>query len=242
MRFPISRFPGSIACRKQQGLRMKLILEHIIAPTLGFAFVLERGQTLRVIDLEGKQVVDMALFNAANPREKLSTSYSRTRYIPKLGASYIPRDKLTEGDLLLSTICKPMMTIIRETPEPKGVHDVHNRMCNRLYYEMYNLGSRDGCHENISRAVAPYGLLPEDIPDTMDLFMNYHHDCARGRWVIEDPVSKPGDYIEFRAEMHCIVGFSNCPNEAASGGRCTAVKVEVYAPDGATRREVSARS
>src|SRR5262249_36182095 len=153
-----------------------------------------------------------------------------TRHMPRPGAEYVPRDKLTEGDILLSTICRPMMTIVKETPEPKGVHDVHNRMCNRLYYEMYGLRSRDGCHENISKAVAPYGLLPEDIPDTMDLFMNYHHDCARGCWVIEDPVSRPGDYMEFRAEMDCIVGLSNCPNESCSGGRCTPVKIEVYAP------------
>jgi len=217
-----------MTCQKQQGLSMKLLLQHIIPPKLGFALVVAKAQTLRIIDLEGKQVVDMALFNAANPREKLSTSYSRTRYMPKPGADYMPRDKLIEGDILLSTICNPMMTIIKETPEPKGVHDVHNRMCNRLYYEMYNLGSRDGCHENISKAVAPYGLLPEDIPDTMDLFMNYHHDCTRGRWVIEEPVSKPGDYIELRAEMDCIVALSNCPNEAASGGRCKPVKLEVY--------------
>jgi len=208
---------------------MHLILARVIPPKLGFGLIVASGQHLRIVDLEGKQVVDMALFSAANPREKLSTSYSRTRYAPRPGSPYVPRDKLTEGDVLLSTVCKPMMTIVKETPEPKGVHDVHNRMCNRTYYEMYNLGSRDGCHENISKAVAPFGLLPEDIPDTMDLFMNYHHDCARGQWVIGEPVSKPGDYVEFRAEMDCIVGLSNCPNEACCGGRCTPVRVEVYA-------------
>ena len=52
--------------------------------------------------------------------------------------------------------------------------------------------------------MATYGLLPEDIPDTMDLFMNYLHDCARGRWVIGEPVWRPGDYVEFRAEMDCV--------------------------------------
>ena len=45
-----------------------------------------------MIDLEGQQVVDMALFNRENPREKLSTSYSRTRYVPAPGAEYVPRD------------------------------------------------------------------------------------------------------------------------------------------------------
>ncbi len=114
---------------------MKRILEHVIPPKLGYGLVVKRGQHLRVIDLEGKQVVDMALFNEANPREKLSTSNSRTRYIPKPGAEYVPRDKLMEGDTLMSTLCRPMMTFVKQTPEPKGVHDTHNRMCNRYLYE-----------------------------------------------------------------------------------------------------------
>ena len=63
---------------------MKRILEHIIPPKLGYGLVVRQGQTLRIMDMEGKQVVDMALFNADNPREKLSTSNSRTRYLPKV--------------------------------------------------------------------------------------------------------------------------------------------------------------
>ena len=92
--------------------------------------------------------IDMALFNEANPRERLM-----------------------EGDTLMSTLCRPMMTFVQETPAPKGVHDTHNRMCNRYLYESYGFGPRDGCHENISKAVASRGLLPEGIPDTMDLIV-----------------------------------------------------------------------
>lgn len=211
---------------------MRVVFEKIMPPKTGLAVVVKTGQHLRVIDLEGKQVVDMAVFNEKNLREKLSTSYSRTRYLPGTPREYIPRDTLMEGDTLMSTICRPMMTIVKETPEPKGVHDVHNRMCNRYLYESHGVGPRDGCHENISKAVAPFGLLPEDIPDTMDLFMDYHHDCAKRRWVIGEPVSRPGDYIEFRAEMDCLVGLSNCPEDvltACNGGKCTPVKIEIYA-------------
>ncbi|MHB8489402.1 MAG: DUF1989 domain-containing protein [Candidatus Dormibacteria bacterium] len=213
---------------------MELVFEQTVAPKDGLAVPVKRGQHLRVIDLEGRQVVDTAFFNLDNLRERLSTSYSRTRYIPKPGTSYAPRDKLMEGDILLSTICRPMMTIVEETPEPKGIHDSHNRMCNRFLYENYGRKeSRDGCHEIISKAVAGYGILPEDIPDTMDLFMNYQHDCALGHWVIKTPVSKPGDYIEFRAEMDCLAAFSNCPEDEltdCNDRHCTPVKIEIYNP------------
>jgi uncharacterized protein YcgI (DUF1989 family) len=209
---------------------MRAVFEKVMPPKSGLAVEVRKGQHFRVTDLEGKQVVDMAVFNLANPREKLSTSNSRTRYVPPPGSPYIPRDKLTIGDTLMSTICRPMMTIVEETPEPKGVHDVHNRMCNRFLYETFGMGPLDGCHEIISKAIAPYGLLPEDVPDTMDLFMNYKHDCSRGRWVIGEPVTKPGDYIEFEALMDCLVGLSNCPDElsATNGYRCTPVKITVF--------------
>jgi hypothetical protein len=60
--------------------------------------------------------------------------------------------------------------------------------------------------------------------------MNYHHDCAQGRWVIGAPVSKPGDHIEFEAIMDCVVGLSNCPMDVlapCNGYKCTPVKVEI---------------
>ncbi|MBM3485580.1 MAG: urea carboxylase-associated family protein [Alphaproteobacteria bacterium] len=214
---------------------MKTILDQVLAPKMGIAIIVKNGQHLRVTDLEGLQVVDMAIFSERNPREKLSTSYSRTRYVPKPGQPFVPRDRLTEGDTLLSTICTPLMKIVKETPEPKGIHDVHNRMCNRLLYEYYGHPSQDGCHEIISRVMAPYGILPEDVPDTMDLFMNYHHDCAKGHWVLEQGVSKPGDYIEFASLMDVIVALSNCPMDViapTNGYRCTPVRLEIFAPGG----------
>jgi uncharacterized protein YcgI (DUF1989 family) len=209
---------------------MQEILEQEIPGKSGLAVEVEEGQYLRVIDVEGKQVCDMALFNLDNLREKLSTSYSRTRYDVRRVGEYIPRDKLTEGDTLMSTSCRPMMTIVRETAPKKGVHDCHNRMCNRYLYEVQlGVGPLDGCHEIITQAVASYGLLYEDIPDTFDINMSYTHDFEKQHWVIGEPVSRPGDYIEFRAEMNCLVALSACPLEvgACNAGKSTPIRVEV---------------
>ncbi|HVL55031.1 MAG TPA: urea carboxylase-associated family protein [Burkholderiaceae bacterium] len=210
---------------------MKKIFEQVVPGKQGLAVELRPGQHLRVVDLEGRQVVDMALFNLQNPREKLSTSYSRTRYRPRNVGDYIPRDRLTAGDTLMSTLCRPMMTLIEETAPEKGVHDSHNRMCNRYLYEVQlGLEPQDGCHEIISKAIAPYGLLPEDVPDTFDINMRYEHDCANRRWVIGLPASRAGDHVEFRAEMPLLAALSVCPLESGdcNGGKSTPVRVEVY--------------
>jgi len=197
-----------------------------LAPATGLAAVVHAGNRLRVTDLEGLQVVDMAVFNPENVREKLSCAYSRTRAGTSAGGTFHPRDRLSVGDFLMSTVNREMMRITADTPEIKGMHDVHGRMCNRALYEALGQGPKDGCHEIISGAVASYGLLPEDIPDTMDLFMNYHHDCERGWWVLEDGCSEAGDYIEFEAVMDCLVALSNCPFY-----RGTPMQVEVFERD-----------
>ncbi len=214
--------------------------DEIVPPKQARALFVRSGETLRVTDLEGQQVVDVALFNARNFRERLSLSYSLTRYAMQQAAArrgetlpddLMSRDWLSEGDILMSTIYSPMMTIVRDTPTPKGVHKVHQRMCNRRFYESFGIFGVDGCHEAISRAVAPYGIRPEDIPDTLDLFMNYHHDCARRCWVAAAPVSKCGDYVELRAEMDCLVALSNCPEDMISpinGFHCTPIRLQVF--------------
>lgn len=217
----------------------------IVPPKQGRALVVRKGEHLRITDLEGQQVVDVALFNLHNLREKLSLSYSTTRYAMQQSAAargeevppgLLSRDYLTEGDILMSTIFSPMMTIVRDTPAVKGVHKVNQRMCNRRFYESFGIFGREGCHENISRAVAPWGLMPEDIPDTIDFFMNYHHDCGQRRWVADMPVSKAGDFVELRAEMDCLVGLSNCPEDVIApinGFHCTPIRLQVFDGPGA---------
>jgi uncharacterized protein len=200
-------------------------------PKTGLALTVANGQYLRVTDIEGKQVVDMAIFNLDDLPEKLSTANSRTRYIPAPGERYAPRDHIQEGDFVMSTLCRPMMKIVKETAEPKGVHDSNNRMCNRFLFEVFGVGPRDGCQEIITRAIEPYGLGAADIPDTLDLFMNYPHNCSKGHFEILEPVSKPGDYIEFQALMDCLVALSNCPEDVltdCNARNCTPMQVQVF--------------
>jgi hypothetical protein len=200
-----------------------LVFDEVLGEAAGLAVTVTTGQRLRVTDVIGRQVVDMAVFNASNVREKLSTSYSRARWDPAQPGEFHPRDRLTAGDFVMSTLNREMMLITADSAATKGVHDVHGRMCNRRLYRSLGRGDKDGCHEIIARSVEPYDLLPEDIPDTMDFFMNYHHDCANGWWVIEEGVTKPGDHIELEALMDCLVALSNCPFFGGSN-----VRVEVH--------------
>lgn len=90
---------------------MRRLFEQVIPPKTGLAVLVKAGQHLRVTGIEGKQVVDMAVFNEANVREKLSTSYSRARQKPKNPGQYLSLELLTEGHTLMSTIARPMLVV-----------------------------------------------------------------------------------------------------------------------------------
>jgi len=54
---------------------------------------------------------------------------------------------------------------------------------------------------------------------------------AGEQYLIKEPVSRPGDYIELRAEMDLIIAFSNCPMDVVipvNGWACTPLKIEIY--------------
>ena len=55
------------------------LLNEILPPKTGRALIVRQGEVFRITDLEGQQVVDVAIFNANNYRDRLSLSYSTTR-------------------------------------------------------------------------------------------------------------------------------------------------------------------
>ena len=116
---------------------MEQVFETVMAPATGLVQVAKTGQRFRVTDLEVLQVVDVAVSNANKLREKLSTFYSRTRAGVAGQDGFHPRDRLFEGDLLMSTINNEMMRMTVDTPEVKGIHDC---MCDRYLYRALGQG------------------------------------------------------------------------------------------------------
>jgi len=119
---------------------MEQVFEIVMAPATGLVQVVKTGQRFRVTDLEGLQVVDAAVSNANKLREKLSTFYSRSRAGVAGEDGFHPRDRLFEGDLLMSTINNEMMRMTVDTPEVKGMQDLNACMCDGYLYRALGQG------------------------------------------------------------------------------------------------------
>jgi uncharacterized protein len=75
------------------------------------------------------------------------------------------------------------------------------------------------------------GADERDLPPNMNFFMNVPVE-AGGAMAIAEGISKPGDYVDLRAEKDVIVVISNCPQELnpCSGGNPTPIRLTVWQP------------
>ncbi|QDP20265.1 DUF1989 domain-containing protein [Sphingomonas xanthus] len=179
----------------------------IIPPRSGVAFLLGEGRELTVTDLEGVQVADLVAYNADDVKEVISNG--RT-------LDYAEKIKLTTGDVLYSNRSNPMLTIVEDRV---GTHDFLLTPCSEATFRHFypDQPVHRGCFGNLAEALEPFGIDPDMLPVAFNIFMNVpvHGD---GRITVEPPVSRPGDFIRFRAEMPLVIGLTACSAYASNGG------------------------
>ena len=196
-----------------------------LAPQTGTAFLLRAGETLRVIDPLGEQVSDLIAFSEADPREWLSSGrtidYNNTIY-------------LTTGHVLYSNRSTPMLTI---TEDAVGRHDFLYTPCSpETFTILYqHAGHHPSCFENLAAALRPFGIEPDRIPTTFNIFMNVRV-AGDGTLTILPPLSKPGDAMALRAEMDLVVGLTSCSAEMSNNYRFKPIDFEIL-PRSADRGE-----
>jgi urea carboxylase-associated protein 1 len=186
---------------------------------------IKRGQTLRIVDLEGNQAADTLFYNATDFRER----YSAQDTIREQGAIY-----LTTGTKLLSNELNTLAVITSDTC---GRHDTLGGACacesNAVRYG-HGTKHMHACRQSFLFGLATwpgstFDLNKRDIPANINFFMNVPV-TPEGGLKFEDGVSAGGKYVEMRAEMDIVCLISNCPqlNNPCNGYNPTPVEVLIW--------------
>ena len=179
---------------------------NIIEPRTGTAFILKKGQRLRITDIKGEQVSDFICFNLNDKAEYLSSG--RT-------IDYAETIFLTKGNLFYSNRSKVMFKMVEDTV---GRHDFLLTPCSadtfRIIYGHPN--PHRGCLGNLSEALVKYGIGPDNIPVCFNVFMNVSVNGDTGKIDVLPPKSKAGDHIVIEAQMDLIVGMTACSAEMSN--------------------------
>jgi uncharacterized protein len=189
-----------------------------LAPQTGAGLFLQAGQELLVVDPTGGQVSDLFCFNAADPGEWLSSG----RTIDYADTVYV-----TTGHQLYSNRSRPMLSIVEDSC---GRHDFLLTPCSQqtfdLLYPEFEGGYHPSCHENLSTSLARFGIAPDQIGTTLNIFMNVWTD-PDGTLHIDPPTSVAGDRFVVRAEMDLHVGLTACSAEKSNGGVCKPIDYDL---------------
>ena len=193
-----------------------------LAPQTGTGFLLSRGQTLTVVDPTGGQVSDLFCFAADDHGEWMSGG----RTIDYANSLY-----LSTGNVLYSNRSRPMLSIVEDTC---GQHDITLTPCSQqtfdLLYPEFEGAYHPSCFENLCRGLEQFGVVPDQIGTTLNIFMNVWSNPGE-ELHIDPPTSKAGDRFCVRAEMDLHVGLTACSAEKSNGGVCKPIDYALSSTD-----------
>lgn len=200
--------------------------EQKLEPVTAKAIAVHKGEILRITQLVGGQCVDFNCFNLDDHKEYMSVGHMRRE-------AFHPG----EGRFIWSNPprYRPMMKILAM---PKTcVADALAARCSAVLFEShYGIADHPNCQDTLAEAIGEYGLTPDDVHDSLNLWMNTKVDHI-GYYTTWNS-GKAGDYVDLLATMDVLAVPAICGSGniwVTSNFAYKPIKVEVFEASSATK-------
>jgi uncharacterized protein YcgI (DUF1989 family) len=173
-------------------------LELTLEPVSGKAVPVYKGEILRITQIEGGQCVDFNCFNLNDYKEYMSVGHMRREAFHPTAGQFIwsnpPR-------------YRPMMKIVSM---PKTcVADSLAARCSAVVFEShFGIDDHPNCQDTLAEAIGEYGLTPDDVHDSLNLWMNTETDHI-GYYTVWNS-GKAGDAVDLMAVMDVLAVPATC--------------------------------
>ena len=162
-------------------------------------------QRFRVVDVEGRQCVDLFAFCSDDVSEYASAEHTRVhvnRLFPRPGENFVTNRR------------RPIL-FFEEDATP-GVHDMLVAACDPTRFRALGVeGWHASCQENLERAMAELGHEETEVPQPINLFTNIPVG-EDGSLDWRPALTGAGDHVTLRAELDCYVVVSSCPQDVVA--------------------------
>jgi uncharacterized protein len=168
-----------------------------LQPISGKAIPLHQGEVLRIIQVGGEQCVDFNCFNLHDYKERMSVGHMRVQGI-----------RVHEGHIAVSAPprYRPMLAIIHMSAT--CITDLIGARCDATAGEReYGLVDRTNCQDTLAEAIREYGLTPDDVHDSFNMWM---HTIWNGSFFPIRNVGPKGDYVDLLALMDVLAVPITC--------------------------------
>lgn len=205
-------------------------------------FSVPAGHFFRITCVDGPQVGDLNLWSANDLTQRFYSGKTRALH----------GTHLSTGDQMWSSFptLRPMALITDDSLDWYGfdafggaVHDVIGTRCDPYTHNLLSHGGQyhHCCHSNLTRALADHSGLPLDeaekhVHDVLNVFMCTGFTRDTGQYFMKSSPVRPGDYLEFFADIDLLGGLSACPGGDCSSehssdtATCHPLLVEVFKP------------
>ncbi len=200
------------------------------------SYEIKAGEYIQIIDVAGRQCSDFQAFNLRPLESGLERPVDDTVTRTLMGAAYPGPglfSKLYDLDM------QPLVELVQDTC---GRHDTFGLACTAKYYEDMGYPGHANCSDNFNGALEPFGIAPRAGWQAMNFFYNTRVD-EHNVLYLDEPWSRPGDYVLMRALTDLVCVSSACPDDtsAANAWHPTDIHVRVYGPERTFSKAVAYR-
>ncbi|MHB2170119.1 urea carboxylase-associated family protein [Alsobacter sp. R-9] len=241
--YPVDTLPvPDMALYRAARETLRSVGDVIVPPREARCFRVPAGHFFRIHSIEGPQVGDLNLWSATDLGERFYSGKTRALH----------GTHLSTGDRMWSSFpyLRPMATITHDTLDwygfddyGGGIHDVIGTRCDPYTHNLLSGGGQYDhcCHSNLVRALVAETGLPvteaeRHVHDVLNVFMCTGFTRDTGQYFMKASPVRPGDYLEFLAEIDLLGALSTCPGGDCSSehssdvAACHPLRVEILAP------------
>ncbi len=194
-----------------------------IQPGTAKSYEVKEGQYFQILDVQGRECSDFEAFRLRDLDRGIAATIHTATTRSLMGNMY-PSPGIYAKYFTMNQ--EPLLEIVQDTC---GRHDTYGVACTARYYEDLGYPGHVNCTDNINREVAQYYVRPRGGWSTINFFFNTIYDDANA-FGMDDPWSRPGDYVLLRAltDLVCLSTACPCDVDPANGWNPTDIQVRVY--------------
>lgn len=201
------------------------------------SYLVRKGEYIQIIDVAGRECSDFQAFDQRQLDLGVERPLDITTTRTFMGAAY-PGPGLHAKYMNVDQ--RPLVEVVRDTV---GRHDTFGLACTAKYYEDQGYFGHPNCSDNFSDQLEQYGIARRKGWEAVNFFYNTAID-ANNAIYLDEPWSRPGDYVLLKALDDLVCVSSACPDDisAANAWNPTDIHVRVYPSEEKFSRAIAFRA
>lgn len=194
-----------------------------IQPGNAIAYEVKAGEYIQILDIRGRECSDFQAFSVSALDKGMERDIDPTTTRSLMGSLY-PAPGIYSKYYTVDH--EPLIEIVQDTC---GRHDTFGLACTARYYEDLGYPGHVNCSDNMNADLARFGIKPRGGWPAINFFFNTLLDDSNAI-AMDEPWSRPGDYVLLRAlsDLVCVSTGCPCDVDPANGWNPTDIQVRVY--------------